>query len=92
MIGSLFRNVFHCFGFNHFANNCPKIKNPARCAKCSWQHKTENCGSKFLNCLNCVKAKVNGSKDREAMSRFCPILIKEQNQIQRRTNYSHEKN
>ena len=83
---------FHCYGFNHFANNCPNKNNPARCAKCSGQHKTENCRSKFLKCLNCVKAKVNGSKDHEATSRYCPILIREQTQIQKRTNYSHEKN
>ena len=83
---------FHCSGFNHFANNCRNKNNPAGCAKCSGQHKSENCRLKFLKCLNCVKAKVNGSEDHEATSRYCPMLIREQNQIQRRTNYSHEKN
>ena len=33
----------------------------------------------------------NGSKGHEGTSRFCPILINEHNQIQRRTNYNHEK-
>ena len=77
---------FHCYGFNHFADNCPNKNNPARCSKCSGQHKAGNCRQKFLKCLNCVKAKINGSKDHETMSCFCPILIKEQNQIRRRAN------
>ena len=45
----------------------------------------------MLKCLNCVKAKINDSKDHAATSRFCPILIKEQNQLKRRTNCCIEK-
>ena len=52
---------FHCYGFNHFANNCPNRNNPARCGKRSRQHNAENCRSKFFKCLSCLKAKVNGS-------------------------------
>ena len=82
---------FHCYRFNHFADDCPNKNNPDWCAKCSGQHKTENCTSKFLKCLNCVQAKVNGSDDHEATCRFCLILNNEENQIQRRTNYSNKK-
>ena len=41
--------------------------------------------------MKCVKVKLNSSNDREATSRYCPILIREQTKIQKRTNYSHEK-
>ena len=77
---------------NHFADNCCNINNPARFSKCSGQLKVENCRQKFLKCLNCVKAKIICSKDHAATSRLCPILIKERNQLQRRTSYCHETN
>ena len=83
---------FHWYGFHHFVNNCPNKSNPANCSKSSGQHKTANCRSKFSKRLYCLKAKVNSSKDHEATSCHCPILIREQTQIQKRTNYSQEKN
>ena len=79
---------FHSNEFNHFANNCPNKNNPGKCAG---QHKTESCRSKFFECVNCIKIKVNTSKAHEVTSHHLPVLIREQNQIQRRTNYNHEK-
>ena len=26
---------FHCYGFNHFANNCPNKSTSGKCSKCS---------------------------------------------------------
>ena len=49
---------FHCNEFNHYANTCPNKSDPAKCGKFAGEHKTENCRSKLLKCLNCVKAKV----------------------------------
>ena len=77
-----FPQCFHCYGFNHFAENCPIRNNPARRAKCSGQYKTKNFRSQLLKSLNRLKAKVNDSKDHEATSCFCPVLIEDQNQIQ----------
>ena len=81
-----------CYGFDQFAYNCPNKTYTARFAKCSVQHKTDNCRSKKLKCLKCLKVKLYGSKDHEGTSCICLILTKEQNQIQKRTNCSHEKN
>ena len=86
MVGTL------CNDFHHFANHCPNKIDPSKCGKCSGQQKKGICRSKFFKCLNCIKAKVNSFKYHEITSRYCPILIAEQTQIQKRTNYSHENN
>ena len=82
---------FHCNELNHFANTCPKKSNPVKRGKCAGQHKTESCWSKVFTCVNCIEGKVNTSIAHEATSYHCPILIREQNQIQKYANYSHEK-
>ena len=77
--------------FNHFTNTCLKRNNPEICGKCDSQYKTESCRSKFLKFVICINARVSTSKAHETVSRNCPILTREQNQIEKRINYWHEK-
>ena len=81
----------HCSEYNHFSNNCPGKCKIVKCRKSGRQHKTDNCRSTHLKCVNCLKTKVISSKAHVVNSRICPNLLKEQNQIQKRTNHSHEK-
>lgn len=43
---------FKCLGFNHVAKMC---KNKIACSKCGGEHKVEQCTSKEMSCVNCVK-------------------------------------
>ena len=88
----MFINVFSEMSLTTLLITCPNKNNPAKCGKCAGEHKTENCRSKFFKSANCIKGKVDTSKVYEATSRQCPILITEQNQILKRTNFKHEKN
>ena len=96
--GVILLDLSDCFPFfvQNNAHSSSEVEDDTyvdyKCSKSSGQHKIENCRSKLLECLKYVNAKVNCSEDHEATSFNCPILIREQTQIQRRTNYSHEKN
>ena len=59
--------------------------------KCAGKHKTDNCVSTFLYCVNCLKVKVSFIKPQGANSPMCLILIKEPNLIQKQTNCIHMK-
>ena len=60
---------FHCNEFNPFDNTCPNKNNPAKFGKCAGQDRTKSCRSKFLKCVNCIKAKLSTTKAYEAISR-----------------------
>ena len=64
---------------------------PAKCEKCAGQLKKKTVCRILLNAHKCVKFKVMAGITHAAISRSCPVVIKEQNLIQKRTNYSHEK-
>ena len=82
---------FYCSVFNHFFLNFPNKTNPAKFGKCAGQQKTDNCRYNFPEMRKLCEGQMNTSRADSANSRMWPILNREQNQIQRRTNYSHEK-
>lgn len=43
---------FQCGEFGHMSANC---KNENKCSKCSESHKTSECTSTVLKCVNCIK-------------------------------------
>ena len=83
---------FQCYEFNNVSKTYPNRNSPAKYGKCADQHETENWKSKHLKPANCVKARVSNIKAHTASSRECPILVREQSHIQKRTNYSKKNN
>lgn len=49
-------NIIRCFkcnGFGHFSREC---KNEESCGKCAGPHKTKDCDSEEMKCINCLKS------------------------------------
>lgn len=50
-------NIIRCFkckGYGHFSGKCT---NRETCGKCSGEHKTKDCNSEEIKCINCFKTK-----------------------------------
>ena len=64
---------FNCAGYNHKANKCT---NRIACYKCGENHKTSDCKSNVLKCINCLsiteKLKINLNPDHAANDLNCP--------------------
>ena len=66
---------FKCGEFGHMSTNC---ENPEKCSKCSEPHKTSECTSTVLKCVNCLKKnteqKMNLEVDHAAFSSRCSVF------------------
>lgn len=85
-------NVLRCYKCNeygHIAKDC--TSESYVCALCTGNHKLEECQSKELKCVNCVKARVNLNinidVNHSAFSSKCPILSKRTEQRKRNIRY-----
>lgn len=65
---------FKCGEFGHKSMNCNNLE---RCSKCSNFHKTSDCDTAELKCINCSKInserKMNLETDHAAFSLYCPV-------------------
>lgn len=48
-------NILRCFQCGEFGHISMDCKNSARCSKCSESHRTSECTSTVLKCINCIK-------------------------------------
>lgn len=62
-----------CLAYGHGKKNCRSEK---MCAKCGTEEHQGECAS-ALCCINCTRAGVNDTKNHSALSRKCPIFVKE---------------
>ncbi|XP_039435502.1 uncharacterized protein LOC120417492 [Culex pipiens pallens] len=66
---------FKCGEFGHMSTTC---KNNETCSKCSESHKTSDCNSTVMKCLNCLKKnneqKMNLDVNHAAFSSKCPVF------------------
>lgn len=82
---------YHCYGYNHFANNCPNKVKAATCGRCAAPHQTKNCQSQEEKCINCVR--LNDSPSNHcAYSYKCPVYAHEREVLMKKTDYSEAKN
>lgn len=70
-------NVLRCFKCGEFGHRSMDCKNCERCSKCSQQHKTSDCTSTVLKCVNCLKMnnerKMNLDVNHAAFSSECLV-------------------
>ena len=61
-----------CQGLGHYYKECQKTE--STCAKCSGEHRTDECTSSTLKCINCVN---NGSSpvNHAAFDHKCPHVV-----------------
>lgn len=77
---------YRCGQFNHKSTDC---KNKEACSKCSGEHKTSDCISSTLKCVNCMLANTTRNPKLDiqhaANNHNCPLFKK---QIERRMQLS----
>lgn len=75
---------YKCCGYSHISTQC---KNENACAKCGQNHKTSDCNSTNLECVNCCKLvnkyKLKINVNHHAFSNKCEVLQRKINQINR---------
>lgn len=73
-------NVLRCYQCGEFGHMSTECKNNATCSKCSGSHKTSDCTSTVLKCVNCLKMNKNRSAkldvNHPAFSTECEIFRK----------------
>ena len=83
---------YHCYKFNHFADDCPDKDKPATCGNCAGRHKTKDCNRNSMEkCVNCVQNRERNFKH-NAFSRECPAMVKARAFVIRKTDLDGEKN
>jgi len=79
---------FNCGEFGHKSTNC---QNKETCSKCSGLHRTSECRSDLVKCVNCVKTnkerKMNLNVLHPAFSTDCPVFQKLIGQRKSNMNY-----
>ncbi|GIX77417.1 hypothetical protein CEXT_650321 [Caerostris extrusa] len=71
------KTCFKCQSLGHYSNECNL---PEVCGKCANNHKTKDCTSKKIKCINCVRqnecicdpSEYNNEKDHYAFRNCCP--------------------
>lgn len=73
-----------CQGFNHIAKFCEKtVQN---CAKCAGEHKTMECNSDKMKCINCA-ANPTQNCNHYASSHDCPIFLDQISRAKNKISY-----
>ena len=83
---------YQCCSPNHFARSCPDKDKPIVCGKCAGAHKSKECTSNTLKCINCVRQRPNDDNNHCSFSKDCPILIRMRMSMKNRTDYGELKN
>ena len=81
------KKCYHCCGFNHIAKDCPEASKPPSCGKCAKPHKTQECNSTMLKCINCIRHRSGKPNNHSSTSELCPLFVREKNFIKDKTNY-----
>ena len=79
---------FKCCGYGHKSDTC---KSGETCGKCSGQHKSSECNTDEIRCVNCVQINttrnLNNSTNHYAFSQDCPtykkMVARKRQQIER---------
>lgn len=83
---------YKCNRYDHMIENC--LSTTDICGKCSEKHKTADCTSKSVCCINCIEANTAFNKneliDHPAWSFKCPIMKRKWSQRQKRTFYDNK--
>ena len=73
-------NVLRCFKCGEFGHKSTDCKNDEKCSLCSGQHRTSDCTSTALKCVNCLKfnkeRKMNLDVNHAASSSECLVYKK----------------
>lgn len=73
-------NVLRCYQCGEFGHMSTECKNNVTCSKCSGSHKTSDCTSTVLKCVNCLKMNKNRNAkldvNHPAFSTECEIFRK----------------
>ncbi|KAH9511419.1 hypothetical protein DERF_009881 [Dermatophagoides farinae] len=71
------RQCFHCFGFKHIAEYCPR-KNRQICLHCGGEHLISECMNRedAPTCLNCRIEQLPSQRNHMATSRDCPVMLR----------------
>lgn len=68
---------FNCQQFNHTSKYC---KSNEKCGVCSGDHKTDNCTSEEIKCVNCIEAKqrmgIDVDENHKAWDMSCPVYVR----------------
>ena len=87
---------YHCQGFGHKNNDCPKRSDEPKCGFCAGSHESRSCTNKGSpKCVNCVQSSTAvepGAHSHFASSRLCPIMTLQRNKVIENTNFISSKN
>ena len=74
----------NCQGFGHFYKSCPTAETSV-CAKCGADHKTNDCTSTEIHCVNCAKTTDVDCKHRSDDPK-CPSIAQQQEKMKANLN------
>lgn len=85
-------NVLRCFKCGEFGHKSMDCKNSETCSRCSQKHKTSECTSTVLKCVNCLKTnkerKMNLDVNHAAFSSECLVYQRLFNQKKSSLHFS----
>lgn len=85
-------NVLRCFKCGEFGHKSMECKNNEKCSRCSLDHKTSECTSDVLKCINCVNInktrKLNLEVNHAAFSSECAVYKKLLNKKKNSLNFT----
>ncbi|KAH9526783.1 hypothetical protein DERF_000844 [Dermatophagoides farinae] len=83
------RQCFHCFGFKHIAEYCPR-KNRQICLHCGGEHLISECMNRedAPTCLNCRIEQLPSQRNHMATSRDCPVMLRIMKNSLNQINYA----
>ena len=81
---------YYCQRYGHLEANCTaKLnKEDPYCHKCAGSHRSKDCNSDNMKCINCIRFK-KSEVDHMATRRCCPILELEIERIKTITDHGY---
>ena len=82
------RQCYHCFGFKHIAEYCPR-KGRQYCLHCGGEHLMDQCINReeAPTCINCRMEGLPNHRSHIAISRDCPVMLRVMKNSLNRTVY-----
>ena len=78
----------HCQRFGHIEKDCQHKNDDPFCGNCAERHKTRDCQSSYVKCINCVRKK-KCHTNHKVGNKHCEALRDEHNEIAAKTDHGY---